>query len=90
LTFVFVATRDGEIILSYKDIQDLMTSPTPVKLMDNNNKETVYNFVSKLVSKTYGIRLINKWLSKRKGENFFDLIFSSDLAYTVAIVENSY
>jgi hypothetical protein len=29
-------------------------------------------------------------LSKRKGENFFDMITTSDIAYTAAIVENSY
>jgi hypothetical protein len=67
-----------------------MTSLTLLKLMDEENKKTVYNFVSKLVSKIYGTRSINKWLSKRKGENFFDMIATSDIAYTVAIVENSY
>jgi hypothetical protein len=57
----FVTTRDGVIIINYKDIQDLMTSLTPLKLMDKENKKTVYNFVSKLVSKIYGSHLINKW-----------------------------
>jgi hypothetical protein len=27
---------------------------------------------------------------KRKGENFFDVITTSDIAFTVAVVENSY
>ena len=67
-----------------------MTNPTSFKLMDSNNKETVYIFVSKFVSKIFGNRLINKWLSKRKGENFFDMITKSDIAYAVAIVESSY
>jgi hypothetical protein len=69
----FVATRDGVIILNYKDIQDLMTSLTPLKLMGNKSKKIVYDFVSKLVSKVYGNSSINKWLSKRKRENFFDI-----------------
>jgi hypothetical protein len=80
----FVATRDGNIILDYKDMQELMTSSTPLALMD------MYNFVSKFLSKIYQNRLINKWLSKRKGENFFDVITTSNIAYTVAVIENSY
>jgi hypothetical protein len=86
----FAATRDGYYILNYKHIQDLMTSLTPLKLMGDKNKKTVYNFVCKLVSKIDGTHSIYKWLSKRKGENFFDMITTSDIAYTVAVVENSY
>jgi hypothetical protein len=29
-------------------------------------------------------------LSERRGEKFFDMITTSDIAYTIAIVENSY
>ena len=58
--------------------------------MDDTNKETVYNFVSNFASKIFGNRSINKWLSKRKGENFLDMITTSNIAYTAAIVENNY
>ena len=67
-----------------------MTNPTPLKLIDNNNKETVYNFVSNFVSKIYGNHSINKWLSKRKGKIFSDMITRSDIAYAAVVVENSY
>jgi hypothetical protein len=30
------------------------------------------------------------WLSKKKGSTFFDLMTMSDIAYTVAVLENSY
>jgi hypothetical protein len=46
--------------------------------------------VDKFVSKIYGIRKINSWLSKKKGCTFFDLMTISDIAYTVAVLENSY
>jgi hypothetical protein len=31
---------------------------------------------------------MNKWLSKKKGAIFFDLMTMSDIAYTVAVLEN--
>jgi hypothetical protein len=34
--------------------------------------------------------MINMWLSKKKGSAFFDLMTMSDIAYTVAVLENSY
>ncbi len=34
--------------------------------------------------------MINMWLSKKKGSNFFDLMTMPDIAYTVAVLENSY
>ena len=43
-----------------------------------------------MASKIYRKHSINKWLSERKGEIFFDMITTSDIAYTVAIFENSY
>ncbi len=48
----FVDTSDGDIILNYKDMQELMISPAPLKLMDTKNKVAVHNFVSKLVSRS--------------------------------------
>ncbi len=43
----FPANRDGDNILDYKDIWELMTLPTALKFMDSKNKKTVYNFVCK-------------------------------------------
>jgi hypothetical protein len=34
--------------------------------------------------------MINTWLSKKKGSTFFDLMTISDIANTVAVLENSY
>lgn len=59
-------------------------------LQDINIRKEIYLFVSKFVSRIYGIRMINAWLSKKKGSTFFDLMTMSDFAYTVAVLENSY
>jgi hypothetical protein len=59
-------------------------------LMDEVNKMTICAFVDKYISKIYGIRKINSWLSKTKGYTFFDLMTISDIAYTVAVLEKSH
>ncbi len=58
--------------------------------MDEGNKLTICAFVEKFISRIYGICKINTWLSKKKGSTFFDLMTVSDIAYTVAVLENSY
>ena len=83
-----MAKETPEII--YKEVRELLVQPKGIKLMDEDNKLTICAFVDKFVSKIYGIRKINTWLSKKKGCTFFDcLITISDIAYTVAILENS-
>ncbi len=74
----------------YKDVRDLLVHPRDIKLVDAGNKLTIYAFVEKFLSRIYGIRKINTWLSKKKGSMFFDLMTVSDIAYTVAVLENSY
>ena len=74
----------------YKDVRELLVHPKDIKLMDAGNKLTICAFVEKFVSKIYGIRNINAWSSKKKGCTFFDLMTISDIAYTVAVLENSY
>ncbi len=61
-------------------------------LQDIDIKNKIYLFVAKFVSRIYGygIRMINAWLSKKKGSTFFDMMTMSDFAYTVAVLENSY
>ncbi len=74
----------------YKEVQELLVHPKGIMLMDSGNKLTICTFVDKFISKIYGIRKINSWLSKKKGCTFFDLMTLSDIAYTVAVLENSY
>jgi hypothetical protein len=76
--------------INYKDIQELLVQPRELKIVDEGNKLTIFAFVVKCVSRIYRIRMINTWLSKKKGSTFFDLMTMSDIAYTVAILENSY
>jgi hypothetical protein len=59
-------------------------------MIEESYKLTIFAFVEKFVSRIYGIRQINTWLSKKKGSTFFNLMTVSDIAYTVAVLENSY
>ena len=38
----------------------------------------------------YGSRSIINWITKNKGKHFLDMVTMSDIAYTVAVIENSY
>ncbi len=71
-------------------MRDLLVNPTPLQLMDKPNKDEIFHFLAKFVSRLYGTRTIAKWMSKKKGASFFDMITMSDKAYTIAVVENSY
>jgi hypothetical protein len=76
--------------INYKDVRELLVCPKEFKMIEESYKLTIFAFVDKFVSRIYGIRQINMWLSKKKGSNFFDWMTVSDIAYTVAVLENSY
>ena len=76
--------------LDYEEAREWFVNPTSKMLQNNDKRNVIYLFVSKFVSRIYGIRMINAWLSKKKGSTFFDLMTMSDFAYTVAVLENSY
>ena len=50
----------------------------------------VCRFMDKYVSGLYGSRSIINWITKNKGKHFLDMVTMSDIAYTVAVIENSY
>ncbi len=58
--------------------------------MDKQIKDKIFHFLAKFVSRLYGMRTVAKWMYKKKGASFFDMITMSDIAYTIAVVENSY
>ncbi len=47
----------------YKEVRELLVHPKGIMLMDAGNKLMICAFVDKFVSKIYGIRKINSWLS---------------------------
>ncbi len=71
-------------------MRDLLVSPTPLQLMDKQIKDKIFHFLAKFVSHLYGTRTIAKWMYKKKEASFFDMITMLDIAYTIAVVENSY
>ena len=50
----------------------------------------VCQFMDKYVAGLYGCRSIVTWITKNKGKHFLDMVTMSDIAYTVAVIENSY
>jgi len=49
----------------------------------------VCRFMDKYVTGLYGSRSIINWITKNKGKHFLDMVTMSDIAYTVAVIENS-
>ncbi len=74
--------------INYKEVRELLVLPKEFKIIEEGYKLIILAFVAKFVSRMYGIRMINTWLSKKKGSTFFDLKTISDFAYTVAVLEN--
>ena len=50
----------------------------------------VCRFMDKYVTGLYGTRSIVNWITKNKGKHFLDMVTMSDIAYTLAVIENSY
>ena len=50
----------------------------------------VCRFMDKYVLGLYGSRSIINWITKNKGKYFLDMVTMSDIAYTVAVIENTY
>ena len=50
----------------------------------------VCRFMDKYVTGLYGSRSIINWIAKNKGKHFLHMVTMSDIAYTVAVIENSY
>jgi hypothetical protein len=74
--------------IDYKEVQELLVQPRELMIVDKGSKLRIFAFVAKFVSRIYRICTINTWLSKKKGSTFFDLMTMSDIAYTVAVLEN--
>jgi hypothetical protein len=88
---ILLAMLDKDLAeIDYKDIQELLVQPRELKIVDEGNKLMIFAFIAKFVSRMYGICMIITWLSKKKGSIFFDLMTISDIACTVAVLENSY
>ena len=69
----------------------MMKNPKAYQLGDELKRKKICYFIDKYVTRLYGSRHIQSWLAKNKNRTtIFDLIKMSDLAYTVAVIENSH
>jgi hypothetical protein len=53
-------------------------------------KKGVCHFVERYISRLYGVQAIQAWANKNKGYHFFQMFTMSDVAYTLAVIENGY
>jgi hypothetical protein len=54
------------------------------------NRKTICYFIDNYVTRLYGSHNIQLWATKNQNRTIFDLIEMSDLALTVAVIENSH
>jgi hypothetical protein len=73
-----------------KDVQTMMKNPKACHLGEELNRNKICYFIDKYVTRLYGSRHIQSWAAKNKNRTIFDLIKMSDLACTVAVIENSH
>jgi len=72
------------------EFHKVLREPKYQDLYDAANGMKVCRFVDKYVSRVYGARAVSAWLTKNKGKTFLDMITMSDIAYTVAVIENGH
>jgi hypothetical protein len=70
------------------DIHKMLTKPMTTDLFDADNRMKICQFIDKYVTRLYSTRTVSEWLTKNKGKTVFDMITMSDIAYTVAVIEN--
>ena len=72
------------------DFHKIVEKPEYKDLIDNVVGMKICRFVDKYVTRVYGTCAISAWLTKNKGKTIFDMITMSDIAYTVAVIENGH
>jgi hypothetical protein len=72
------------------DIHRMLTKPTPMHLFDANNRMKICCFLDKYVARLYVTHTVSTWFTKNKGKTIFNLVTMSDIAYTVAVIENGH
>jgi hypothetical protein len=80
----------NELQYTAKDVQTMMKNPKVFYLGDEMNRKKICYFIDKYVTRLYGSRHIQLWAAKNQNKTILDLIKMSDLAYTVAVTENSH
>jgi len=72
------------------DIHKMLTMPKTSYIFDRENRMKVCRFIDKYVTRIYGTCVVSTWFAKNEGKTIFDLITMSDMAYTVAVIENGH
>jgi hypothetical protein len=81
---------NNELRYMAKDVQTMMKNTKVFHLGDEMNRKKIRYFIDKYVTRLYGSRHIQLQAAKNQNKTIFVLIKLSDLAYTVAVIENSH
>ena len=73
-----------------KEDHNMMKNPKVYHLLEELNRKKICYFNDKYVTRSYNSRHITSWAAKIKNKTIFDLVTMSDLAYTVAVIENGH
>jgi hypothetical protein len=68
----------------------MMKNAKVFHLGDEMNRKKICYFIDKYVTRLYGSHHIKLWAVKNQNRTIFDLIKMSDLAYMIAVIENSH
>ena len=83
------ADKDSKRADAYNsDLHEVLTSASSMCI--SSRLSAVCRFMDKYVAGLYGTRSIVNWITKSKGKNFLDMVTMSNIAYTLAVIENSY
>jgi hypothetical protein len=86
-----LAERAQQNELQYtKEVHNMMRNPKERHLRDELNRKKICNLIDKYVTRLYGSQHITWWAAQNKNKTIFDLVTMSDLAYTVAVIENGH
>ena len=57
--------------------------------IDEEYFDSFIKFIAYFVSSLYGKRHIKNWAEKNRGSSFIDMITSSEISYSIVLIENS-
>lgn len=69
-------------------IHNMLVSAEPTSIA--TKKQIVCHVVEWYVTRLFGVRAMQAWSNKNKGLHFFQMFTMSDVAYTLAVIDNDY
>ncbi len=72
------------------DVHKMLMMPKTSHFFNRENRMKVCPYRQECDKAIYGTRVVSTWFAKNEGKTIFDLITMSDIAYTIAVIENGH